>query len=206
VWSDTTKVTLSRDGNRVFLSSDSMLRIDTLTHVGRISRVDIYVHWSVFALAAFMLFGVLQRPITTLVGIACWMGVLLLHECGHMIAARARRSHVHAIELYPIYAVTRFETPWSRFDHAVIAWGGVIAQASIAIPMVLWIKFVGYTPFEAANEVLVLFGFFSLAIAIFNLLPLQPLDGAMAWQIVPAALERARNMPRRKSAGWRTYR
>ena len=180
-----------------------MLKIDTLTHVGRIDRVDVYVHWSVFAIAILMLFGVASRPVVTLVGITCWMGVLLLHECGHMVAAKKRGSHVHAIELYPIFAITRFDVPWSRFDHCVIAWGGVIAQAMVAIPILVLVKLTGYSPFAAVNAALVLFGGFSLAIAFFNLLPVEPLDGKMAWQIVPAAIERYRRSRQPKTMGWR---
>jgi hypothetical protein len=85
-----------------------MLRIHRFTHLGRINRVDVFVHWSVPAIAAVMLFGVVERPVTTLVGIACWMGVLLLHECGHMVAAQQRGSHVYKIRLYPIFALTSF--------------------------------------------------------------------------------------------------
>lgn len=183
-----------------------MLRIDRFTHLGRIDRVDIYVHWSVFAIAIFILLGVVRQPVATLVGIACWFGVMLLHECGHMFAAKKRHSTVHAIELYPIFATTRFDVPWSRFDHAVIAWGGVIAQTLVAIPVVLLVKLLGYTPFEVVNEVLVLFGVFSLAIAIFNLLPFEPLDGKVAWQIFPAAMERFRPRKPKRTSGWRTYR
>jgi stage IV sporulation protein FB len=183
-----------------------MLHIDRLTHVGKINRVDIFVHWSVLAICALMLFGIIEKPVTTLVGIACWMGVLLLHECGHMFAAQRRGSHVEEIVLYPIFAITRFEQPWSRFDHAIIAWGGVLAQMLIAIPVVLWIEFVGYTPYNAANEVLVLFGMFSIAVAVFNLLPVEPLDGKIAWQIFPAYLERMRRGKQQRQTGWRTYR
>jgi membrane-associated protease RseP (regulator of RpoE activity) len=183
-----------------------MLHIDRLTHVGRIDRVDVYVHWSVFAIAIIMLMGVLRQPVTTLVGIASWMGVLFLHEFGHMFAARRRGSHVESIELYPIFAYTRFETPWSRFDHAIIAWGGVLAQAIVAIPVVLWIKFVGFTPFQAADEVLVLFGFFSLAVAAINLLPIRGLDGEIAWTIIPEFLARLRRKEKARAPGWRTYR
>jgi len=189
-----------------WFSANDMLQIDRLTHVGRIDRVDVYIHWSVFAIAIVMLMGVMRQPATTVVGIACWLGVLLLHECGHMVAAKRRGSAVHAIELYPIYAVTRFDAPWSRFDHAIIAWGGVLAQALFAVPAVLWIKFLGYTPFNAVNEVLVLFGFFSIAVAVFNLLPFPPLDGAIAWQIVPAAIERARRSKQQRESGWRSHR
>ncbi len=183
-----------------------MVRIERLTHVGRINRVDVFVHWSVFAIALVMMLGVLQRPLTTLLGIACWMGVLLLHECGHMLVAQKRHSHVYEIELYPIFAICRFEQPWSRFDHALIAWGGVLAQATIAVPAILYVALFGYTPFEAANEVLVLFGVFSVAVAAFNLLPFEPLDGKMAWQILPAILDRSRRKKQQRTAGWRTYR
>lgn len=183
-----------------------MLRIDRFTHVGRINNVDILVHWSVLAIAAVMLFGIAQRPFTTLVGIACWMGVLLLHECGHMLAAQKRGSRVYEIRLYPIFAITKFETPWSRFDHAVIAWGGVIAQAIVAVPVLLIIKIFGYTPFEVVNEVLALFGVFSVIVAFFNLLPLEGLDGAIAWQIIPAAIGKMRIRKKQRVAGWRTYR
>jgi Zn-dependent protease len=121
-----------------------------------------------------------------------------------MLAAQQRGSHVYEIRLYPIFANTLFETPWSRFDHTIIAWGGVIAQMIVAVPVLLWIKFFGFTPFNAANEVLTLFGFFSLAIAGFNLLPIKGLDGATAWQIVPAFLERTRRRKQQRVAGWRS--
>jgi stage IV sporulation protein FB len=183
-----------------------MLKIDRLTHVGRINRLDVFVHWSVFAIAAVILFGVIERPVTSLVGIACWMGVMLLHECGHMVAAQKRGSHVYEIRLYPIFGIACFETPWSRFDHAIIAWGGAIAQCLVAVPVLLWIKFFGYTPFNVANEVLTLFGPFSLFIALFNLLPLQGLDGAITWQIVPAFIERSRRSKQQRVSSWRSYR
>jgi hypothetical protein len=184
----------------------NMLHIDRLTHIGRVNRVDVYVHWSVFAIVLLMLWGVLERPLTTLIGISCWMGVMFLHECGHMLAAQRRRSHVFEITLYPVFAFTRFAEPWSRLDHAIIKWGGVLAQLFVALPCLLWINFVGYTPFEAANAALAIFGPFSVAIAIFNLLPFEPLDGKMAWQIVPAVFERVKRRKTQRAAGWRTYR
>jgi hypothetical protein len=98
---------------------------------------------------------------------------------------------VFSIELYPIYGITRFETPWSRFDHCVIAWGGVLAQAIVALPLVAWVAVFGYTRFEPANVVLALLGFFSLGVAAFNLLFFAPLDGIPAWGLIPALIERA---------------
>ena len=62
--------------------------------------------------------------------------------------------------LYPIFGITKFETSWSRFDHCVIAWGGVIAQSVVALPIVGWVILFGYTRFEPINAVLAILGFF----------------------------------------------
>jgi membrane-associated protease RseP (regulator of RpoE activity) len=74
----------------------------------------------------------------------------------------------------------------------VIAWAGVLAQAAVAIPLVIWVAVFGYTSFEAVNMLFVILGFFSLGVAAFNLLPTPPLDGATAWRIFPTLLARRR--------------
>lgn len=170
----------------------------------KIDGVDVYVHWSVFAISAFILLGAFQQPAMSLVGLTCYIGVLLIHESGHMIIARRKGCEVLDIELYPVWAVTHFQSPRSRFDHSVIAWGGVIAQSAVAVPLVAWVLLFGYTRFEPVNAALVILGFFSLAMAVFNLLPFPPLDGAIAWRIVPELIGRW-SRPGRNSDDW-TYR
>jgi hypothetical protein len=113
------------------------------------------------------------------------------------------------IELYPIHGFCRFEMPWSRFDHCVIAWGGVMAQAVVAIPLLLWIEVFGYSRFDPIDAVLGILGPYSLLVATFNLLPIGRLDGKIAWGIVPEFINRAklRNNKKKKAAagGWRSY-
>jgi Zn-dependent protease len=176
-----------------FFKFANPIRFDKRTKIGQIRGVDIYVHWTVFLVAAIILAGVVRNPVLSLLGLAAYWGVLLIHETGHLIAAQRLGCPVFSIELYPIFGVTRFGTPWSRFDHCVIAWAGVLAQAAIAIPLVIWIAIFGYTRFEAVNMLFVILGFFSLAVAVFNLLPTPPLDGATAWGLFPALLARRRN-------------
>jgi len=50
-------------------------------------------------------------------------------------------------------------------------------------------------------------GGYSLVLAAFNLLPVRPLDGSMAWRIVPEFIKRVkgRNKKKASSAGWRSY-
>lgn len=146
------------------------LELRRLTRIASIRGVGVYVHWSVFVVAAVILLGALRRPVVTIVGLFSYLSVLLIHECGHLIAAQRKGYAVFAIELSPIHGITRFHAPWSRLDHSIIAWGGV----------------------EAVNAVLALLGFFSLGIAALNLIPKAPLDGAIAWGLIPELVGRAR--------------
>src|SRR5687767_9361414 len=129
-----------------------------LSHVMRISGVDVYFHWSVFLIIVIFLLGSIERPALSFAGLAAYFGVLLIHECGHMWFARRKGCRVHRIELYPICGITCFDPPWSRYDHCVIAWGGVVAQLIVALPLVAWIVFFGYTPWEPVNAILAILG------------------------------------------------
>jgi Zn-dependent protease len=156
------------------------------------------LEWSVFVIAAIMLAGAARRPLVTLVGLPCWLGVLLIHESGHLLTARWRGCLVDRIQLYPFFGFTAYEIPWSRLDHCLIAWGGVLAQAVVAVPVVAWLAVFGYSGSDALDTGLAILGPFSLGVAAFNLLPLWKLDGATAWGLIPALFQR------RKSPGaWR---
>jgi Zn-dependent protease len=185
------------------------VKFDKLTRVLRVRGVDVYLHWTVFLIAGVMLYASFRRPWVVLAGGASWMALILLHECGHIIAAHRKHLRVLSIELYPIHGFCRFEMPWSRFDHCVIAWGGVMAQAVVAIPLLLWIEVFGYSRFDPIDAVLGILGPYSLLVAVFNLLPVGRLDGKIAWGIVPEFINRAklRNNKKKKAAagGWRSY-
>ena len=168
------------------------IRIDKLTRLVQIRGVDTYVHWSVFAIAALMLMNVGSRPGLTLVGLLSYLSVILIHEVGHLVAAQRLGCRVESIKLYALFGTTDFETPWTRLDHCVIAWSGVLAQAVVAIPLVAWVSVFGFTDIGVVNAILAILGYFSLGIAVFNLLPIKPLDGATAWGLLPALLARKR--------------
>ena len=182
------------------------LKLGKLTHVGWIRGVKLYVHWSVFAIAGIMLLGTIERPVVTFVGLFSYLSILLVHECGHMIAAQRRKYKVWSIELYPIVGFCRFEEPWSRLDRCVISWGGVVAQAVVGVPLVAWVTVFGYTRFEAINALLAFLGFYSLFVAAFNLIPVAPLDGATAWGLIPAWLARRQESRRNRAIKYRSPR
>lgn len=178
-----------------------------LTEIMRIQRVPVYAHWSVIVLAIVILLGAVERPAVTLAAWASYFGLILLHEYGHMFVARRKRCDVFAIELYPIFGFVRYSEPWSRYDDALIAWGGVGAQAIIAAPLIAWTSIFGFTHFDAINVPIGILGYYSVVIAVFNLIPVAPFDGAKAWFLVPELVRRMKGqeqVPKRK-VGWRGW-
>jgi hypothetical protein len=160
-----------------FIQWTNPIRLKKLTHVMKVRGVDVYIHWTVFLIVAVFVLGAIQNPGSTLVGLACYLAVIWIHETGHLIAAHRRGSEVFEIEIYPIFGITRFQTPWSRLDHCIIAWGGVIAQAVVAIPLVLWVSIFGFTPFQSSQH-LICFQFLDWMVQLLGA-SFQPLSSAL---------------------------
>jgi membrane-associated protease RseP (regulator of RpoE activity) len=180
-------------------------KLNKLIEVMEIKRVKVFAHWSVLAIGALILVGALEEPLLAFTVLASYYGVILIHECGHMVAAQRKGCTVSSIELYPIWGITRFSEPYSRLDHCAIAWGGVVAQVIVGVPLLIWVETFGYTRFPPVNAILAILGFFSLSVAVFNLIPLRPLDGAIAWGLLPALFKRPRARPAKREPSWRSW-
>jgi len=181
-------------------------KLNKLFEVMEIRGVKVFVHWSVFLIGGIILLGAFEEPLLAITVLGAYYGLILLHECGHMIAAQRKECAVWSIELYPIWGITRFGEPYSRYDHCVIAWGGVLAQAIVAVPLVVWVEVFGYTRFQPVNAIFAILGFFSLSVVAFNLLPIRPLDGAIAWGLLPALFKRSSARTSKREPGWRSWR
>jgi hypothetical protein len=138
-------------------------KLNKLVEVMQIRGVKIFVNWSMLLIGAIILLGAVEDAPLAFTVLGAYYGVILLHECGHLVAAQRKGCAVGSIELYPIWGITRFSEPYSRHDHCIILWRGVVAQALIAVPLVVWVEVFGYTRFQAINAILVIFGFFSLS-------------------------------------------
>lgn len=126
-----------------------VMRLRKLFEVMEINGVKVFAHWSTVLIGTLVLFGAIERPAETLAAWTAYFSVILIHECGHMVAAQWKGCKVTAIELYPIHGFVRYSQPWSRYDDAVIAWGGVVAQAVVAIPLVVWVAIFGFSRSDA---------------------------------------------------------
>jgi len=165
-------------------------RVKRLTRIARVDGVDFYFHWSTLLIGGLLLLCGIRVLFDALALLAGYWGVLLVHEWGHVTAARRRHCAAYAIEVYPIHGLTRISAPASRFDAGVIAWGGVLAQAAIAIPLVVWVTATGFVKSGPTNALLLMLGPFSLLIAAVNLVPASNMDGVNAWPLIPMLLAR----------------
>jgi hypothetical protein len=129
-----------------------------------INGVKVFFHGSVLLIGGLILLGAVEDPRLAFTVLAAYYGVILIHECGHMVAAQRKGCLVTSIEFYPIWRITRFGEPHSRHDRCVIAWGGVLAQVIVAMPLIAWVEIFGYTRFPPLNAALSILGFFSLSV------------------------------------------
>lgn len=183
-----------------------MPKFQKMFEVMEVRRVKVFIHWSVILISAVILCGAIEDPLLAFTVLACYYGVILLHECGHLVAAQRKGCTVFSVDLYPIWGLTHFSEPYSRRDRCVIAWGGVVAQAIVGLPMIAVVEIFGYTRFAPVNAILAIFGFFSLSVAVFNLIPVPPLDGATALRLLPALFQRAPASRNVRHSGWRSWR
>jgi Zn-dependent protease len=81
-----------------------------------------------------------------------------------------------------------------------------MAQVIVAAPIVVLTESFGYTRLQPLNTILAIWGFFSVFVAAFNLIPAAPLDGAIAWGLLPALFKRAQNRAAKREPSWRSWR
>lgn len=154
---------------------------------GQWKKIPLFFHWTILLWVPWCAF---QGKTTLWVALSlpAFVALLAAHEFGHAIAARRKRVKVTAIKLYLLHGLCEHEEPYYESDHVFIAWGGVAAQVVVlllALPL-------DYLTTLALPELRFIFApwFYVLInancmIAAFNLLPIPPLDGYVAWRAIP---------------------
>jgi len=157
-----------------------MFQVGYLT-LFRLGGTPVRMHWS--APVAALLFGGLGlRP-------WLWLGFLLLilvHEVGHLTLIWRRGLAPATVDLHGLGGLCLYSEVPSTLDHAVVAWGGVLAQATLGAATVAAVLVFGEPTDEIGAELVHAFTWSNLVLAGLNLLPFAPLDGHQAWRIFRA--------------------
>jgi Zn-dependent protease/predicted RNA-binding Zn-ribbon protein involved in translation (DUF1610 family) len=168
-------------------------------HLFRFGGIDVYLHWSWFVVAAYI---VTQR--TRAYSSIAWNAaeylalflIVLLHEFGHALACRQVGGRADQIVLWPLGGVAYVDPPprpganlWS------IAAGPLVNV--VIIPVLATARALGGSLgwFDGAPDAYVLVRtvwYINIGLLVFNLLPIYPLDGgqilrSLLWFVVGRA-------------------
>jgi Zn-dependent protease len=167
--------------------------------LGTAFGIGVYVHWSFLILVAIVMFAQIKQGL----GVALFAGVLLvaifacvvLHEFGHALTARAFGIRTRDITLLPIGGMARMEQPFDRpLEELVITLAGpavnvVVAMLGFAILLSAGVELPtdrlhdlfglkrGLLDYPLHEQLLIYLVFTNGFLALFNLLPVFPMDG-----------------------------
>jgi Zn-dependent protease len=147
--------------------------------LGKLRGAPIRVHWTLLV-GAYVWGRFTFAP-------AFWLGfalLILVHELGHAAVVLRYRLGLSEIAVHGAGGYCRHEHHGTRFQEALVAWGGVMAQltayAVLHIGLAVW----GYPRELHLAQFLGVFDETNLWLAALNLVPMEPLDGAKAWPLV----------------------
>jgi hypothetical protein len=133
--------------------------------------------------------------------------VFFVHEMGHAVVVRARRLHVLELRLHGLGGECAYNAAYAtRLGRIFIAWGGPLAQV-VLFALALLVRRYAPTTSPATLAILDMLTSTNALILALNLLPLPPLDGWTAWQILDPrplyrAWKRAAGRALFRSRGW----
>ncbi|MHC4518115.1 MAG: M50 family metallopeptidase [Planctomycetota bacterium] len=150
----------------------------------RVAGIELYLHWSWFLVAYY---GISQRlgsytlPLWNVLEYLALFGLVLLHEFGHALACRQVGGRAERIVLWPLGGVAYVDPPqrpgatlWS------IAAGPLVNV--VFVPVLLLATRLAHLggvtqALPDLFELLRAVTYINIALLIFNLLPIYPLDG-----------------------------
>lgn len=146
--------------------------------IGRFRGAPIRLHWTL-PLGAIAMGRFAFVP-------AFWLGFALLifiHELGHALLVLRYRLGLSEIAVHGAGGYCRHDLSGSRFQEAAVAWGGVLAQLAALLVTYGLLLLLGQPTSKHLALLAYVFTSTNLWIMAFNLIPIEPLDGAKAWPL-----------------------
>lgn len=151
----------------------------------RVLGARLYLHWTVLAVAGLLALMSFSSPIHAVVSIASYLGIILLHEVGHAFMAHRLGYEVVSLRIAFLHGLCEHQASDTETDEILIAWGGILAQLAVAVPVLLVAAVFEQYDFGYAAPAVVFLGYVNILIALVNLAPAPGLDGHTAWRAIP---------------------
>ncbi len=134
---------------------------------------------------------------------ALWLGYLLLvlvHELGHAFVVWRRGLEVESIDVHGVGGLCRWSGDAGAYTRALIAWGGVWAQAA-GLVLAFGASLIWGPPAPGGfwAQLFYVFTTVNLWLMALNLIPVPPLDGVEAWKLIPMVWSRRKKRKASKS-------
>ena len=162
-------------------------------HLFRAAGVDVFLHWSWFLVAAYEISssrsGRYSSITWNIIEYLCLFLIVLLHEYGHALACRSVGGIANRIVLWPLGGIAYVDPPPRP---GATLWS-IAAGPLVNVAILIALSTFGFVTSSRdwgpalANPHALLRGvwFINLALLVFNILPIYPLDGG---QILRALL------------------
>ncbi|MCB0632942.1 MAG: site-2 protease family protein [Saprospiraceae bacterium] len=159
--------------------------------LGRISGIEVFVHWTFLILIAWILFSHVsmghswEQSLVGVVFILVLFACVLLHELGHALTGKRYGITTKNIMLLPIGGVANMEKmPEKPIQELWVALAGPAVNLVIAIVLFFVLRQAGDMPslldmdghMSSSNFLYNLF-LVNILLAVFNLIPAFPMDG-----------------------------
>lgn len=182
---DASAVQHERSNRRVSRAA-AMWKTATVT----IAKTPVRLHWTIL-LWLLLCWGYTGSLPSALLAFASVCLLLLAHELGHATVARFCHLQVIGIEFNAVHGRCLYVVPHRKIEEILAAWGGVLAQLLIfvlacALFVLMHVVTPGLAKVLDLAPVFIVFTVYNLALIISNLVPRKPLDGYLAWQLIPA--------------------
>lgn len=166
----------------------------------KVMGIPVKIHFSiVLAVIVLVLVGFSDKFLS--IGGFSLILIMLIHELGHAWLAKKNDLAVYSIELYLFFGFCHYQDDEYDYKNYIVSWGGVLAQLFVFIPAFLISYFFSEFLPENINIILFFMGGVNLITALFNLLPIQPLDGASCWKSIPIFFSKRRINKRAQKKG-----
>ena len=154
----------------------------------RFSGIQVYVHWTWFAIALVRVPSLIGVDVTLPTAIAIYLtlfAIVLIHEFGHSLACRQTGGRTHDIVLWPFGRIAYVRRPRPGATLWSIAAGPLVNVVLVPVLAALaWASSAaGFT-----NQVAGLAAYWrvvqviNISLLVFNLIPVYPLDGGQILQ------------------------
>jgi ATP-dependent Clp protease adapter protein ClpS len=162
----------------------------------RVGDTDFFIQRSVLVVVLVISFlaivGVGSAPA---IGLA-YIGLLILHESGHVVAARCFGLKVHSVTVSAISGLCRFDFPKSYSAAFLVVSAGLLAQLLLLIASLGYVSWLGEPKSDLGGTILMVFIYVNALLILFNVFPEKrresPVgtDGYLLWQLLARRLKR----------------